>query len=88
MGGIRFKPGQEIPVELTTRIILQRKAENELRTAMKIKKISRKSRKNLRDIRETKLSDCFTSVSSKSNYLQNIFRFHLSKQRGQFQESG
>ncbi|MEI8087039.1 MAG: DUF1801 domain-containing protein [Paludibacter sp.] len=38
MGGIRFKPGQEIPVELITRIILERKAENELRSIMKKKK--------------------------------------------------
>ena len=38
IGGIRFKPGQEIPVELITRIILERKAENEIRAAMKKKK--------------------------------------------------
>ena len=38
IGGIRFKPGQEIPVELITRIILERKAENELRAEMKKKK--------------------------------------------------
>ena len=38
IGGIRFKPGQEIPVELITRIILEKKAENEMRAAMKKKK--------------------------------------------------
>ncbi len=38
IGGIRFKPGQEIPTELITRIILERKAENEMRAAMKKKK--------------------------------------------------
>lgn len=38
IGGIRFKPGQEIPVELITRIILERKAENEMRAALKKKK--------------------------------------------------
>ena len=38
IGGIRFKPGQEIPVELITRIILEKKAENELRATMKKKK--------------------------------------------------
>ena len=38
IGGIRFKPGQEIPVELITRIILEKKAENEMRAAMKRKK--------------------------------------------------
>jgi len=38
VGGIRFKPGQEIPVELITRIILERKAENEMRAAIKKKK--------------------------------------------------
>ena len=38
VGGIRFKPGQEIPVELITRIILEKKAENEMRAAMKKKK--------------------------------------------------
>ena len=37
IGGIRFKPGQEIPVELITRIILERKAENEIRAALKKK---------------------------------------------------
>jgi uncharacterized protein YdhG (YjbR/CyaY superfamily) len=38
MGGIRFKPGQEIPVELISRIILERKAENEFRAIAKKKK--------------------------------------------------
>jgi len=38
MGGIRFKPGQDIPVDLITRIILERKAENESRAFMKKKK--------------------------------------------------
>ncbi len=38
IGGIRFKPGQEIPVELITRIILEKKAENEMRATMKKKK--------------------------------------------------
>lgn len=37
-GGIRFKPGQEIPVELISRIILERKVENELRAIAKKKK--------------------------------------------------
>ncbi|MEI6555820.1 MAG: DUF1801 domain-containing protein [Paludibacter sp.] len=37
-GGIRFRPAQEIPVELITKIILERKAENEMRAAMKKKK--------------------------------------------------
>ena len=38
MGGIRFKPGQEIPVDLISRIILEKKAENEMRAALKKKK--------------------------------------------------
>ncbi|MEI6754227.1 MAG: DUF1801 domain-containing protein [Paludibacter sp.] len=38
MGGIRFKPGQEIPVDLISRIILEKKAENELRAELKKKK--------------------------------------------------
>jgi uncharacterized protein YdhG (YjbR/CyaY superfamily) len=38
MGAIRFKPGQEIPKDLITRIILERKAENELRATLKKKK--------------------------------------------------
>ena len=38
MGGIRFKPGQQIPVDLITRIILERKVENEMRANAKKKK--------------------------------------------------
>ena len=38
MGGIRFKPGQEIPVDLISRIILERKVENEMRANAKKKK--------------------------------------------------
>ena len=38
LGGIRFKPEQEIPTKLITRIILEKKAENELRAAFKKKK--------------------------------------------------
>ena len=38
LGGIRFKPEQEIPTKLITRIILAKKAENELRAAFKKKK--------------------------------------------------
>jgi uncharacterized protein YdhG (YjbR/CyaY superfamily) len=38
MGAIRFKPAQEIPMDLITRIILERKAENELRSALKKKR--------------------------------------------------
>ena len=37
-GAIRFKPGESIPVDLITRIILERKAENEMRAALKKKK--------------------------------------------------
>lgn len=37
-GGIRFKPTQDIPVELISKIILERKAENEIRAALNKKK--------------------------------------------------
>ncbi|HLP04456.1 MAG TPA: DUF1801 domain-containing protein [Paludibacter sp.] len=37
-GTIRFKPGQTIPANLITRIILERKAENETRAKAKKKK--------------------------------------------------
>lgn len=38
VGAIRFKPGQTIPVDLISKIILERKAENEIRAALKKKK--------------------------------------------------
>jgi uncharacterized protein YdhG (YjbR/CyaY superfamily) len=36
-GGIRFKPEEQIPTELLTRLILDRKAENEFRALSKKK---------------------------------------------------
>ena len=35
VGAIRFKPGQLIPVDLISKIILERKTENEIRAALK-----------------------------------------------------